>query len=56
MPMKQRRTKTIPVIVVTNLDERDKLVAVEWGAIDYLVKAETSLEKLKARVDGVLGG
>lgn len=41
--------KDIPVIVLTNLDEREK-VAKEFGAIEYLVKTNVSLDDVVSRI------
>ena len=38
-------TKTIPVIVLTNLDSEEK-VAKKIGAVDYIVKANTTKEQM----------
>jgi len=48
--LKQREeTKKIPVIVLTNLDsERD--TATNMGAVDYIVKADTSIDDLVEKV------
>lgn len=43
------RYKNIPVIVMTNLDtEREE--ALKIGAVDYLIKAETELSTLIAKI------
>lgn len=41
--------KNIPVIVLTNLDS-EKETAVEMGAVDYLVKANMSIDDLVGKV------
>ncbi|HZZ98831.1 MAG TPA: response regulator [Candidatus Saccharimonadia bacterium] len=41
--------KAIPVIVLTNLDSEQK-VALEIGAAAYMVKSNTSLEEIVAKV------
>jgi CheY-like chemotaxis protein len=44
-------TAAIPVIVLSNLgQERDRLGAIELGALAYFIKANLSLEVLTARV------
>lgn len=48
--------KNIPVIVQTNVgDNKDDIQRTkEMGALDYLIKSETDLKKLSARVRDVL--
>ena len=46
--------KNIPVIVITNLDSERK-TAMDIGATDYIVKANTSLEDVISRVKQLLG-
>ncbi len=46
--------KAIPVVVLTNLDSERK-TALDIGAVDYLVKANTSIQNVVARVKGLLG-
>jgi CheY-like chemotaxis protein len=50
------RTRDIPVIMLTNLGDRpeDMDKAKELGAIDYLVKADTDLRFLSARIEKAL--
>lgn len=50
-------TKGIPVIFLTNIEgERDTVrFAGEIGAIDYLIKSETSIKELVAKVKKGLG-
>lgn len=45
------KTQSTPVMVVTNLDEDTRKTALSLGAIDYVVKSESSLEQLASRVD-----
>ena len=47
----------VPIIVVSNLgQEKDKERAKQLGAIEYLVKAENSVEEIVARMEKTLGG
>lgn len=46
--------KNIPVVVLTNLDSERK-TALDIGAVDYLVKANTSIADVVARVKTLLG-
>jgi DNA-binding response OmpR family regulator len=54
---KESDTKHIPVIVLTNLGDDPSYISLtkELGAIDYLVKADTSLKELTQRVENVIG-
>ena len=45
--------KSIPVLVLTNLDSEEKL-AREIGATDYLVKANTGIEELTKKIKSYL--
>ena len=47
--MADPETSKIPVIVLTNLDS-EKKVALQIGAKDYLVKANTNIDEVVARV------
>lgn len=47
--MRDETVNKIPVVVLTNLDSERK-VAMDIGAKDYLVKANTSIEQLLAKV------
>lgn len=47
------RLQHIPVIILSNLDSENR-VATEIGAMAYLVKAETSIEQVVAKVAEVL--
>jgi|SRR5665213_1310010 len=48
--------KSTPVVVVSNLgQESDKEKAKALGANDYLVKAESSVDEIIAKVEQVLG-
>ena len=53
---KEIDTKDIPVIILTNLGDDDKYIAMtkEIGAVGYLVKANTSLKELSKKVEEVL--
>jgi DNA-binding response OmpR family regulator len=42
-------TKDIPIIVFTNLDS-EKQTAISMGAVDYVVKANTSIDELTIKV------
>jgi DNA-binding response OmpR family regulator len=47
--------KNIPIIVSSNLGQKDdKQKAMEYGATDYIVKSDTSLDELLHRVSLVL--
>lgn len=46
--------KHIPVIVLTNLDSERKS-AMDIGAVDYLVKANTSIDDVVSRVKQLFG-
>ena len=54
---KDKKTSKIPVIFLTNLgDSQDDMKnAKKLGALDYLVKADTSLKQLSERVRKVVG-
>jgi DNA-binding response OmpR family regulator len=43
------RLKVVPVIIFTNLDS-EKNIAMTMGAADYIVKANTSIDELVAKV------
>jgi CheY-like chemotaxis protein len=48
-------TAGIPVIVLTNLSqESDRRQVFEFGALDYLVKANLTLEKLVQRIEAAV--
>lgn len=51
---KDPTTPNIPVLVLTNLDKEEK-TAKDIGAIDYLVKVNTSISDVVGRVKGILG-
>jgi DNA-binding response OmpR family regulator len=54
MQLKQSdKTKNIPVIVMTNL-ESEKKTALDYGAIDYILKANTDMRQLVEKVKTVL--
>lgn len=46
----EEKLKSIPVLVLTNLDSEEK-VAKEIGVVGYLVKANTSIEEVVAKVN-----
>lgn len=53
------RTKTVPIIVITNLGEMENIdKAIELGATTYLVKSDYSLreivEKIKTTIEGTV--
>ena len=51
----QPETKDIPVVILTNLSDYDKISdALSLGAMDYLVKANYRLEELVAKIKTVL--
>ncbi len=54
---KESDTRNIPVIILTNLGDDPAYIDLtkEMGADDYLVKADTSLKELTARVESILG-
>lgn len=50
-----KAVKDIPVIILTNLgQEEEEKKGRELGALDYFIKANTSLEKIVERVEEVL--
>lgn len=52
--VKDEDLKKIPVLILSNLDS-EKKVALEIGAKDYLVKANTSIDQVVAKVKELLG-
>ena len=46
---RDEKLKTVPVIVFTNLDS-ERNVAESMGAVDYIVKANTSIDDLVKKV------
>ena len=51
----QDSTKEIPVVILTNLSDYDKISdALSLGAMDYLVKANYRLEELVSKIRTVL--
>ncbi len=48
------KLKSIPVLVLTNLDSEQK-AAKDMGAVDYIVKANASMEEVASRVKSFLG-
>ncbi len=51
------QTSPIPVIVLSNLgQDGDVKAAREYGALDYLIKANLALETLVRRVEEAFGG
>jgi len=50
----QENTKNIPVVILTNLSDYDKISdALSLGAMDYLVKANYRLEELVTKIKTV---
>lgn len=48
---KDKRLKSIPVIVISNLGERKDInLALKEGALEYIVKAETSPKEIASKV------
>jgi len=54
---KNEETKNIPVIILTNLEDRGEELekAKKLGAVDYLVKSEIKLSDLSKKVREVVG-
>ena len=51
----QEETKAIPVVILTNLSDYDKISdALSLGAMDYLVKANYRLEELITKIKTVI--
>ena len=52
-----QRTKSIPVVILTNLGDREDDVekAKRLGALDYVVKSEISLKQLSELVKKIVG-
>ena len=48
------KTAGIPVVILTNLDEDERKTAIDLGALDYIAKANSSLDELAGRVDELL--
>ncbi len=47
----------IPVIILTNLgQEEDKEKAMKYGAVDYIVKANISIEEVVAKIEKCING
>ncbi|MDP3955623.1 MAG: response regulator [bacterium] len=45
------RTKTVPVIVLSNLDQKEDIdKAMSLGAVDFMIKANFSLTEILARI------
>src|SRR5690348_10406053 len=51
---KDPATPNIPVLVLTNLDKEEK-TAKEIGAVEYMVKANTSITQVVAKIKQILG-
>ncbi len=51
---KDPKTSAIPILVMTNLDTEQK-TAMELGANEFLVKANTSIETVIAKINALLG-
>jgi CheY-like chemotaxis protein len=45
------KIKEIPVMVVTNLDEDCRKTAMSLGAIDYVIKSNSTLEQLADKIN-----
>jgi len=54
---KEEHTRDIPVIILTNLGDREEDVdnAKKLGALDYLVKSEISLREISEKVAEIVG-
>ena len=54
---REEKTKDIPVIILTNLGDNPEDIesAKKLGALDYLVKADTTPKKLSQQVKEVVG-
>lgn len=50
---KDPTTASIPILVLTNLDSERK-TAMDIGAVDYLVKANTSMDGVVSKVKAIL--
>lgn len=50
---KDPRTKSIPILILTNLDS-EKQTALSIGVNDYLVKTDTSMDDVVAKVKKLL--
>jgi len=46
--------KKIPVLILTNLDDEQKLTALDLGAFDYLVKANTPIKEIVEKIRSIL--
>lgn len=44
------KTKDVPVMIVTNLDEDVKQTAMDLGAIDFVVKVSNTLEDIDKKI------
>lgn len=52
---KDKKTKKIPVIILSNLgQDEEKKKGLKLGAVDYYVKASTSLDEITQKVKKVL--
>lgn len=52
---KDKDTKDIPVIILTNFSDEEKSKAVlEMGAVDYIVKSNSTLDQVVEKVKAVL--
>lgn len=45
------KIKEVPVMVVTNLDEDCRKTALSLGAIDYVIKSNSTLEQLSEKIN-----
>lgn len=47
--------KSIPVIILTNMNDLDKIaLSLEKGIFNYMIKADSSLEEVSTRIESVL--
>jgi putative two-component system response regulator len=46
---RSEKTKSIPVIILTNLDSEMK-TAIDIGAVDYIVKSNTSIDQVVSKI------
>jgi len=46
----------VPVVILTNISETEKLAeALEIGIVEYIIKSETALEEVVAKVERIIG-
>lgn len=52
-----RATRDIPVLILSNLgQEQEARTGLSLGAVDYIIKADTTMDAVVARVDELLRG